>query len=243
MLVSMKVYLGDAVMAAPSLDALEAAGWNVTLLTAPLAAEALGRPSVVPYEKGRWPWKTLAQAHRLREMGFDACVLVNRSVRAALLAKLAGIPIRIGHPVEGRGSLLTHRVAYDPFALRGDLYRRADPPPPGRGGEPHSSRVAHGRGAARGRRAARRRGPRDPTRSALRPQAAAASRPHRRRPRVAGRRTPHRHGGRAGRAYGDGRPDRGTRRAGGGTSWDGAGSARRWPCWRAHRSRSVRTRA
>ena len=113
-LVSMKVYLGDAVMAAPSLDALEAAGWNVTLLTAPLAAEALGRPSVVPYEKGRWPWKTLAQAHRLRAMGFDACVLVNRSVRAALLAKLAGIPIRIGHPVEGRGSLLTHRVAYDP---------------------------------------------------------------------------------------------------------------------------------
>ena len=50
-LVSMKVYLGDAVMASPTLDALDSAGWHVTLLTAPLAAQALGLESVVPYEK------------------------------------------------------------------------------------------------------------------------------------------------------------------------------------------------
>ncbi len=113
-LVSMKVYLGDAVMAAPMLDGLDAAGWDVTLLTAPLAAKALGRERLVPYEKSRWPWQTLAQAKRLKAHGFDACILINRSVRAALLAKLAGIPVRIGHPVEGRASLLTDRVPYDP---------------------------------------------------------------------------------------------------------------------------------
>ena len=110
----MKVYLGDAVMAAPALDALEAAGWEPTLLTAPLAAQALGRARVIPYEKSRWPWQILAQASRLRDERFDACILVNKSVRAALIARLAGIPVRIGHPVEGRASLLTHCVPHDP---------------------------------------------------------------------------------------------------------------------------------
>lgn len=112
-LVSMKVYLGDAVMAAPTLDALDAAGWETTLLTAPLAAKALGRTRSIPYEKGRWPWQLVIQARRLRLRRFDAVILINKSVRAALIARLAGIPMRIGHPVEGRGGLLTHLVPYD----------------------------------------------------------------------------------------------------------------------------------
>jgi ADP-heptose:LPS heptosyltransferase len=126
-LVSMKTYLGDAVMTAPLLDALEAAGWETTLLTSPLAAKALGRSKVIPFEKCRWPWKVMRQAQELRAMEFDACLLVNRSVRAALLARLAGIPIRVGHPREGRAALLTHRVPYDPSrfeaATVGDLGR------------------------------------------------------------------------------------------------------------------------
>ena len=112
-LVSMKVYLGDAVMAAPTLDALDAAGLDVTLLTAPLVAKALGRDRFLSYQKSRWPWQIAAQARLLRAEGFGACVLVNRSVRAALIAKLARIPVRIGHAVEGRRSLLTHIVPYD----------------------------------------------------------------------------------------------------------------------------------
>ena len=59
-LLSMKTYLGDAVMAVPTLDALDAAGWETTLLTAPLAAKALGRARAVPYEKNRWPWQVAA---------------------------------------------------------------------------------------------------------------------------------------------------------------------------------------
>lgn len=110
----MKTYLGDAVMTAPLLDALDAAGWDVTLLTAPLAAKALGRKRLIPFEKRRWPWQVIQQARFLRSHEFDACLLVNRSVRAALLARLAGIPIRVGHPMEGRSSLLTHRIPYDP---------------------------------------------------------------------------------------------------------------------------------
>lgn len=126
-LVSMKVYLGDAVMAAPALDALAAAGLDATLLTAPLVAKALARDRFLPYQKSRWPWQIAAQARRLRQEGFGACVLVNRSVRAALLAKLARIPVRIGHAVEGRGCLLTHVVPYDESrfeaASTGDLVR------------------------------------------------------------------------------------------------------------------------
>lgn len=110
----MKVYLGDAVMAAPTLDALDAAGWTTTLLTSPLAAKALGREGLIPYQKNRWPLAILRQARKIRESRFDACVLINRSVRAAMLARLAGIPIRIGHPAEGRACLLTHAVPYDP---------------------------------------------------------------------------------------------------------------------------------
>lgn len=113
-LVSMKVYLGDAVMTVPTLDALDGAGKEVTLLTAPLVAKALARDRFMPFEKSRWPWQIAAQARRIRAGGFDACILVNRSVRAALLAKLAKIPVRIGHAVEGRGCLLTHVVPYDP---------------------------------------------------------------------------------------------------------------------------------
>ncbi len=113
-LVSMKVYLGDAVMAVPTLDALDAAGMDVTLLTAPIVAKALARDRYLPYEKSRWPWQVAAQARRLRRQDFGACILINRSVRAALLARLAKIPVRIGHAVEGRGCLLTHVVPYDP---------------------------------------------------------------------------------------------------------------------------------
>ncbi len=114
LLISMKTYLGDAVMTAPTIDALEEAGWETTLLTAPLAAKALGHARSIPYTKGRWPWDLMRQARDLRRYGFGACLLVNRSVRAALIARLAGVPVRIGHPTEGRSALLTHAVPEDP---------------------------------------------------------------------------------------------------------------------------------
>lgn len=49
----------------------------------------------------------------LRDHHFQTVVLVNRSFRSALAAKLGGIPSRIGHNTEGRGPLLTCRYNYD----------------------------------------------------------------------------------------------------------------------------------
>jgi ADP-heptose:LPS heptosyltransferase len=55
---------------------------------------------------------TMNQARRIRRKGYDVAFLVNRSFRAALLARLAKIPIRVGHGTEGRSFLLTKSVTY-----------------------------------------------------------------------------------------------------------------------------------
>lgn len=101
-------------MSVPLLDGLDQASWDVTLLTAPLAANAIGRERILPFDKARSFPAVLRHARRLRAHGFEACLLVNRSFRAALIARLAGIPVRIGHAMEGRRSLLTHVIPYDP---------------------------------------------------------------------------------------------------------------------------------
>jgi heptosyltransferase-2 len=55
-------------------------------------------------------------------MEFGVAVLVNRSFRSALAARLARIPKRIGFATEGRGFLLTHRVEYDPVKFEAECY-------------------------------------------------------------------------------------------------------------------------
>ncbi|MGL1297071.1 glycosyltransferase family 9 protein, partial [Vibrio parahaemolyticus] len=52
-------------------------------------------------------------ARRLRAGRFDVALVVNRSFRSALTARLADIRVRCGHSVERRGMLLTHPVRYD----------------------------------------------------------------------------------------------------------------------------------
>lgn len=49
-------------------------------------------------------------ARRLRAEGFDTVVLLPNSFRAALLARLARIPRRVGYDRDGRGFLLTDRL-------------------------------------------------------------------------------------------------------------------------------------
>lgn len=116
LLVSMKSYLGDAVMTQPLIEALERAGYELTLNTSKAAHAVLHTPTELGFRELSRP-KTLRdilrKAKLLREESFDVALLVNRSFRAALVARLAGIPRRIGHPSEGRSPLLTDRVPYD----------------------------------------------------------------------------------------------------------------------------------
>lgn len=53
---------------------------------------------------------TMALAQRLRAGNFDTCVLLPNSFRWALMARMAGIPRRVGYDRDGRGLLLTDRL-------------------------------------------------------------------------------------------------------------------------------------
>src|SRR5260370_17843917 len=53
-------------------------------------------------------WKLAAELRRER---FDCAILLQNAFEAALLARLAGIPRRIGYDRDGRGWLLTDPVA------------------------------------------------------------------------------------------------------------------------------------
>jgi heptosyltransferase-2 len=133
-LVSLKTYLGDAVMASPALGALELEFEQVCLHTSPPVETLLQDPirsrMFLPYRPNRAPWSLLREASAMRKHRFDVAILVNRSFRAALTAALAGIPIRVGHRTEGRGLLLTHpvRVRPDQFEAESimDLARVVD---------------------------------------------------------------------------------------------------------------------
>lgn len=52
----------------------------------------------------------LREAKALKMRRINTVFLVRPNFRSALLARLAGIPIRVGDATEGRSSLLTHRV-------------------------------------------------------------------------------------------------------------------------------------
>ena len=52
----------------------------------------------------------LRLAKELRSRKFDAAILLQNAIEAAIVACLAGIPIRAGYNSDGRGPLLTHSV-------------------------------------------------------------------------------------------------------------------------------------
>lgn len=118
-------FLGDAVMATPLLAALTSNHLTPTVLASPHVRELLSsEPGLDLLESGTLHGfsQTVQGARRLRAQRFDSVFLVNRSFRSALTSMLAGIPIRIGHTTEGRGLLLTHKVAYDEAKLECECY-------------------------------------------------------------------------------------------------------------------------
>ncbi|MEK6684032.1 MAG: lipopolysaccharide heptosyltransferase II, partial [Nitrospirota bacterium] len=121
-LVIQTAFLGDVVLTTPLLQALRDRFPRAYLaaLVIPGTREILaGHPSlddVLVYDKksrGRERRGLISTARLLREKRFDACLLPHRSFRSALLAFLAGIPVRIGF-VQSLGSFLyTRRVRRD----------------------------------------------------------------------------------------------------------------------------------
>ena len=114
-------FLGDTIVATPFLRRLREAApeAQITLLAGPGIPELLaGCPYVDQFKTldrkvGRALATTLSDAAAIRGSRYDAAFILNRSIHSAILAALAGIPLRVGHDTELRGFSLTVRVPYD----------------------------------------------------------------------------------------------------------------------------------
>src|SRR4030065_884318 len=104
-------WLGDAVLTTPALGALRAACPQARITTAPkpLVAELLrAHPDVeamdVDDKDGAHAGAIgmFRKARELRRGGYEAAVLLQNAIDAALLAFLAGIPERMGYATDGR---------------------------------------------------------------------------------------------------------------------------------------------
>jgi len=116
--VVMPTWLGDCVMATPMLRALRGHWPDAELLAA-------ARPAVAPIlehlpavtrcvgiaARRKEGGGMAAAAKTLRAMDADAVILLPNSFRWAAVARLARVPRRIGYARDGRGWLLTDRLA------------------------------------------------------------------------------------------------------------------------------------
>ena len=109
-------WIGDAVMCTPALAALRSRfpHAQITLLVNPTIAELLREN---PHLDHIWVYDKVGRhgglvgrfnlSQEIARESFDLAVLFQNAFEAALLARLARIPIRCGYPTDGRGFLLT----------------------------------------------------------------------------------------------------------------------------------------
>jgi heptosyltransferase-2 len=110
-------FIGDAVLSTPTLISTEAATPSLTVWSAPhlvdLLANMPGKAEFVGVGKFKGVSAFWRQVKRMRSLQLDTAILVNRSIRSALVTRFAGVPVRVGHDTERRGILLTKKVKYD----------------------------------------------------------------------------------------------------------------------------------
>jgi heptosyltransferase-2 len=113
-------WIGDAVMSLPAITAIRGSfpDAKITVLARPWVADIYARQTaidrVIPYRAARGARDLSAKwelAKQLRNEAFDCAILLQNAFEAALLARLAGIPRRIGYDRDGRGWLLTDPIA------------------------------------------------------------------------------------------------------------------------------------
>jgi heptosyltransferase-2 len=108
-------WVGDAVMSLPALRAARARHpeAHIAVLARPWVADLYARETfadrVIPYPH-RGAAQKLAAARTLRRERFDCALLLQNAFEAALVARLARIPRRIGYDRDARGWLLTERA-------------------------------------------------------------------------------------------------------------------------------------
>lgn len=120
-------FIGDAVLTTPLLHALATAYDKPDVLAAPHLMQLLHGEAglnLIPNPKVKSAGDFFRQVREIRAGKYDVGVIVNRSFRSALMAKMAGVKRRIGFPTEGRGMLLTDSVPYDAIGFEGACYAK-----------------------------------------------------------------------------------------------------------------------
>ena len=116
-------WIGDVVMTFPAMAAVRATlpAARITVLVKPWVADLVrmhpAADDVLVYERpGRHDGLggILRLARDLRQRRFDAAILLQNAIEAAVIARLAGIPVRAGYSTDARGLLLTHPVRLQP---------------------------------------------------------------------------------------------------------------------------------
>src|SRR5690348_8634682 len=108
-------WVGDAVMTLPALRELRRAlpSARITLLARPWVSGVFDCENVadeiLAYSRKEVGWSSIAA--ELRARNFDVAILFQNAFEAALIARMAGIPVRAGYARDGRSWLLTHAVA------------------------------------------------------------------------------------------------------------------------------------
>jgi heptosyltransferase II len=114
-------FVGDVILTLPLFQLLrdEFPRATITAVTVPVAEELFaGYPAVdrvIVYDKRGADSGLrgfLRTASLLRASGIDAALIPHRSLRSALLCRIAGIPLRIGFDTSAGRILMTHTVPY-----------------------------------------------------------------------------------------------------------------------------------
>lgn len=120
-------WIGDAIMSTPAVRTIREnfPESEITMLVHPWVSDVFRySPRVdrlIIYEKKgvhKGLKGMLRLAGELRQEQFDCAILLQNAFEAALISKLAGIPVRGGYTTDGRGLLLTHGVQKEPELIK-----------------------------------------------------------------------------------------------------------------------------
>ena len=110
-------WIGDAVMTLPAIASVRAAypRAHLAILAKPPITDIYrlfsAADEIIPYEKKfDTPLGVFRLAFALKPKKFDAAILLQNAVEAAIIARAAGIHLRAGFSSDGRGILLTHAI-------------------------------------------------------------------------------------------------------------------------------------
>lgn len=110
-------WIGDAVMTLPAVRSIREAfpGAHLAVLAKQPVNEVYrlfsAADEIIPYKSQfDTPLGVFRLARILRQKNFDAAILLQNAIEAAIIARAAGIPVRAGYNSDGRGFLLTHPI-------------------------------------------------------------------------------------------------------------------------------------